>query len=119
MKAPKGYRDEITVHHSSRPLSMSPPFSLTSHCILYATFSTAKSNMSPGMLSTARNLLSFKVVNLEPHEDRPWTSNNSTGKNSVRLEPGRMDMENVVYRMQCVVHEKVTLKDHHMVSPRN
>ncbi|GBL97919.1 hypothetical protein AVEN_127023-1 [Araneus ventricosus] len=25
---------------------------------------------------------------------------------SVRLDPGGMDMENVVYRMQCVVHKK-------------
>ncbi|GBM79834.1 hypothetical protein AVEN_127150-1 [Araneus ventricosus] len=34
------------------------------HCILYTTFSTAESNMSPGILSTVRNMLSFKVVNV-------------------------------------------------------
>ncbi|GBL87443.1 hypothetical protein AVEN_118379-1 [Araneus ventricosus] len=39
-----------------------------------------------------------------PHQDS--TSNNLTGKCRMRLDPGIMDMENVVYRMQCVVHEK-------------
>ncbi|GBN29969.1 hypothetical protein AVEN_45416-1 [Araneus ventricosus] len=40
------------------------------------------------------------------HQDRPSTSNNSTGKSRMVLDPGRMDMENVVYRMQCVTHKK-------------
>ncbi|GBL95638.1 hypothetical protein AVEN_24840-1 [Araneus ventricosus] len=41
-----------------------------------------------------------------PHQDRPWTANNPTGKSHMRLDTERMDMENVVYRMQCVVYEK-------------
>ncbi|GBN15480.1 hypothetical protein AVEN_238510-1 [Araneus ventricosus] len=35
-----------------------------------------------------------------PHQDRPQTSNNPTGKSRMRLDPRRMDMENVVYRME-------------------
>ncbi|GBN65724.1 hypothetical protein AVEN_180371-1 [Araneus ventricosus] len=51
-------------HHSTRPLSMRPPFSWATHCILYTTLSTAESNMSPGMLITVRNTLFFKVINV-------------------------------------------------------
>ncbi|GBM25245.1 hypothetical protein AVEN_153427-1 [Araneus ventricosus] len=43
---------------------------------------------------------------LGPHQNRPWTSNNATGISRMRLDPGRMGMEIVVYSMQCVVHEK-------------
>ncbi|GBM57055.1 hypothetical protein AVEN_157021-1 [Araneus ventricosus] len=68
--------------------------------------STAESNMSPGMLSTDRDMLSLKVVKFRTHQDRPWTSNNPIGKSHMGLDPGRMDMENVVYRMQCVVHDE-------------
>ncbi|GBN98544.1 hypothetical protein AVEN_125546-1 [Araneus ventricosus] len=41
-----------------------------------------------------------------PQQERPKTSNNPTGKSRMRLDPEKMDMENVVYRIQCVVHEK-------------
>ncbi|GBM38788.1 hypothetical protein AVEN_210523-1 [Araneus ventricosus] len=40
------------------------------------------------------------------NQDRPWTSNNPRRKSHMRLVSGRMGMENVVYRMKCVVHEK-------------
>ncbi|GBM04100.1 hypothetical protein AVEN_247967-1 [Araneus ventricosus] len=33
------------------------PFSWTAHCILYTTFSTAKCNVSPGMVSMVSNLV--------------------------------------------------------------
>ncbi|GBM11126.1 hypothetical protein AVEN_171035-1 [Araneus ventricosus] len=39
-------------------------------------------------------------------QERPLTSNNPTEKNRKRLDPEKMDMENVLYRMQCVVPEK-------------
>ncbi|GBO42224.1 hypothetical protein AVEN_221022-1, partial [Araneus ventricosus] len=43
-----------------------------------------------------------------PRQDRPWTSNNPTGKSRIRLDSGRMAMENEMYRTRCVVHEKVS-----------
>ncbi|GBM68514.1 hypothetical protein AVEN_158088-1 [Araneus ventricosus] len=51
-------------------------------------------------------LFSCRSSRSGPHQHRPQTSNNSTGKSRMRLDPVRMDMENVVYRIQCVVHEK-------------
>ncbi|GBM19727.1 hypothetical protein AVEN_880-1 [Araneus ventricosus] len=54
-------------------------------------------------------MLSFKAVNVwtPPRQ----TLDYKTGKSRMRLDPGRMGMENVVYRMLCVVQEK---GDHHI-----
>ncbi|GBN02029.1 hypothetical protein AVEN_152729-1 [Araneus ventricosus] len=49
-------------------------------------------------------LLTFSMSGL--HKDRHWTSNNPTGKSNMCLDPRRMDIENIVYRMRYVVHEK-------------
>ncbi|GBM97473.1 hypothetical protein AVEN_103886-1 [Araneus ventricosus] len=93
------------MHHGTRHLSVRSPFFWNTLCILHTTFSTAESNMHQecSLLRAVRNMLPFTVVNVEPNQDRPSTPNNPAGKSRMRLDPRRMDMENVVYRMQCVV----------------
>ncbi|GBM80420.1 hypothetical protein AVEN_79805-1 [Araneus ventricosus] len=104
MNCQKGYSDEIKCTIAPRSFNVTT-FSWTTHCILYTTFSTAESNMSPGMLSTARNMLSFKVVSIGTPTKIDLGFEITPQEKVTRGYPGRMDMENA-YRMLCVVHEK-------------
>ncbi|GBO14278.1 hypothetical protein AVEN_195235-1 [Araneus ventricosus] len=83
---------------------MCPPFSWTTHCILYTTFLDAICH--PEFLAQSVLCYPFGSSMSRPHRDRTWTSNNPRGKSQMRLDPGKMGMENVMYRMQCVVQEK-------------
>ncbi|GBM18832.1 hypothetical protein AVEN_203108-1 [Araneus ventricosus] len=85
---------------------MRPAFPWTSHFILYTTFSMAESNVHQKWSAQTVICCPSRSLTSRPHQGRPWTSNNPTGKSRMRLDPRRMDMENVVCMMQCVVNEK-------------
>ncbi|GBN66697.1 hypothetical protein AVEN_225118-1 [Araneus ventricosus] len=70
-----------------------------------ATRMKFEDDISRAVLIIPGDMLCLAVDNVVYHQDRPLTSNNPTGKSRMGLDLARMDMENAVNRMQCVVYE--------------